>query len=240
MRAVSRWQSWRSVLLQWQTAPVRRAAAAAALARASVKFREMVAHHGKAARLCRCIMRNMLGWTQPRDRCSRRARASCIAEAGTTPRRVCGCRAQRIGSFLVQSCAHIYALAAALRDTDSYRRFSPRWVSFLLRSAGVRSPSKSRLVRPRRAVILLPTVSTVRVRGEGMVKARSKRCTTPAPDDKAERPLTMPTDAQLVRADAEETIAGWTARSEEGPSSTAGTRDGRPVRIYADGAVLGR
>ena len=72
-----------------------------------------------------------------------------------------------------------------------------------------------------------------------MVKARSKRSTPPAEDDKSQqRPPTMPADARLVRADAEETIAGWTARSEEGPSSTAGTPDGRPVRIYADGAAL--
>ena len=69
-----------------------------------------------------------------------------------------------------------------------------------------------------------------------MVKGRSKRSAAPAVGDKAGRPWTMPADAPLVRADAEETIAGWTARSEEGPDSTAGASDGRPVRIYADGA----
>jgi hypothetical protein len=48
----------------------------------------------------------------------------------------------------------------------------------------------------------------------------------------------MPADATLVSGAAEEAgPAGWVPRSVEGPSSTAGTCDGRPVRIYADGAV---
>ena len=51
----------------------------------------------------------------------------------------------------------------------------------------------------------------------------------------------MPADVQLVKANvAEAGPPGWVARSLEGASSTAGTLDGRPVRIYADGAMHSR